>query len=116
MPRHRDKPRLPKRLVEKVQEAPFSAATETKSLHLPGGGAAGARYGFLVRPPLPDGTKPQPGTPMDVRYVLKDDVITRTEFVRLSDKPFLRCVPVHISDYDSFTGELLGIHIDRFRL
>ena len=114
MPRHRNSKKLPRRLLEKVNEAPVSEATSAKTLHIAGGGSSGARYGFLTRPPLPDGTKPSPGTPMDVRYTLNDKKITRTEFVRLGDKPFLRCAPVHISDYDSFTGELLAVHIDRF--
>lgn len=115
MPRHRNSKKLPRRLLGKVNEAPVSEAIDARTLHIAGGGSSGARYGFLTRPLLSDGTKPPPAIPMDVRYTLKDKKITRTEFVRLGDKPFLRCVPVHISEYDSFTGELLAVYIDRFQ-
>ncbi|MBN2517652.1 MAG: hypothetical protein JXB14_02300 [Candidatus Altiarchaeota archaeon] len=115
MPRHRDSRKLPRRLLDRVHEAPRSHVTGGNALHITGGGTSGARYGFLTRPLLPDGTRPQPGVPMDVVYHLKDKRITRTEFVRPGDKPFLGCIPVHISTYDSFTGDLLRINLDSFR-
>ncbi len=107
MPQHRRRERLPQRLIDRVRASngsePFGRA------HTIGGaGLRGPRYG-LSRPLMPDGERAAWGRPMDVRYSLRDGIITRAEFVRSEPS-----VPVHIAHFDAETGKRFATVLDRF--
>ena len=107
MPRHRRSECLPKRLVEKVKASDYSEFFGNVHTVL-GGGLRGARCG-AVRPLLPDGRRAKRGAPLDIQYTLKDDILTRAEFVR-----GLPAIPVHIAHFDPDTGKRFSTVLDCF--
>ncbi len=105
MPQHRRTKKLPQRLIDKVRSSDYSEFFGYVYI-IEGGGLRGPRYG-AIRPRLHDGTKPKMGTPMDVQYVLKEEIITRVEFVR--DEPL---IPVHMAHFDAATGKRFADILD----
>lgn len=107
MPRHRRSETLPERLLERIKAGTLSEFFGR--LHtIGGGGMAGSRCGFF-RPLLPDGTKPRRGAPVDIQYVLKDGIVTRTEFLRGEPS-----IPLHIAHFDPETGKRFSTILDLY--
>ncbi len=107
MPRHRRSEHLPRRLIERIKASEYSEFFGHVYTAL-GGGLMGARY-LLTRPFLPNGKRARIGAPMDVQYTLKDQILTRTEFVRGAPS-----LPVHMAHFDPETGKRLSTVLDCF--
>jgi|GEM_PF-5848570 len=103
MPQHRRSERLPQRLLDKVKA---SEANEVLGLVYTvfGGGLKGPRVGLQK----PKHHMARRGMPLDIQYSLKDDILTRTEFLR--DE--LASIPVHMAHFDPVTGRRFSTILD----
>jgi len=106
MPQHRRSEILPQRLLEKVRSSPKHVALGHVCT-VRGGGLRGSRYSFIR--PMHNGAKPKFGAPMDVQYTLKDNILSRTEFLRGEPS-----IPMHMAHFDPETGQRFSTVIDRF--
>jgi len=107
MPQHRRTEKLPQKLIDKVRSSAYSEFFGYVYV-VEGGGLRGPRYG-VIRPKLRDGSKPKIGASIDVQYILKEEIITRVEFVRGEPS-----IPIHMAHFDAATGKRFANILDCF--
>ncbi len=105
MPQHRRSEILPQRLLDKVRSSPRHVALGHVCA-VRGGGLMGGRCGFL-KPKLHNGLKANLGSPIDIQYALRDNILARTEFLRGDP-----AIPVHLALFDPETGQRFSTVID----
>jgi len=99
MPQHRRKEKLPQRLLDRIKASDYSEFFGHGLL------LNGAHANFL-RPKI-NGKKVPRGSSIEVQYSLKDHVVTRTEFLQ-----GLPSIPIHMSHFDSETGQRFSTVLD----
>ena len=91
MPQHRKSEVLPQKLIDKVKSSNYSEFFGNVHTIL-GGGLTGMRH---------------KRNPIDIQYTLKDNILTRTEF--LSGIP---AIPLHMAHFDANTGKRFSTVLD----